>query len=56
MGGLPTTVMFANVTRGEIIDEEPMLAPLDVGKLGRVALDVYIGEFERQPDRRLWND
>jgi len=21
-----------------------------------VALDVYVGEFEREPDRRLWDD
>jgi phosphoglycerate dehydrogenase-like enzyme len=50
----PDTVL-ANVARGEIIDEEAMLAALGEGKLRGVALDVYVGEFEREPDRRLWD-
>ncbi|HTW89978.1 MAG TPA: D-2-hydroxyacid dehydrogenase [Candidatus Binataceae bacterium] len=48
--------ILANVARGEIIDEEAMIAALDDGKLGGVALDVYLGEFEHEPDRRLWDD
>ena len=48
--------ILANVARGEIIDEEAMVAALGDGKLGGVALDVYVGEFEREPDRRLWDD
>ncbi len=48
--------ILANVARGEIIDEEALVAALGDGKLGGVALDVYVGEFEREPDRRLWDD
>ena len=51
----PGTVL-ANVARGEIIDEEALLGALAAGKLRGVALDVYDGEFEREPDRRLWDD
>jgi phosphoglycerate dehydrogenase-like enzyme len=47
--------IVANVARGEIIDEEALIASLSDGKLGGVALDVYVGEFEREPDRRLWD-
>jgi glyoxylate/hydroxypyruvate reductase A len=48
--------ILVNVARGEIIDEEALIAALAAGKLGGVALDVYVGEFEREPDRRLWDD
>ena len=48
--------ILVNVARGEIIDEEAMLAALAAGKLRGVALDVYVGEFEHEPDRRLWDD
>ncbi len=51
----PATVLV-NIARGEIIDEEAMLLALAAGKLRGVALDVYDGEFERPPDRRLWDD
>jgi phosphoglycerate dehydrogenase-like enzyme len=47
---------LVNVARGEIIDEDALLAALGQGKLRGVALDVYIGEFERPPDIRLWDD
>ena len=33
-----------------------MIAALAAGKLRGAALDVYVGEFEREPDRRLWDD
>jgi phosphoglycerate dehydrogenase-like enzyme len=49
----PETVLV-NVARGEIIDEDALLAALDSGKLRGVGLDVYVGEFERAPDPRLW--
>ena len=48
--------ILVNVARGEIIDEEALIAALAAGKLRGVALDVYVGEFEREPDRRLWDD
>jgi phosphoglycerate dehydrogenase-like enzyme len=48
--------ILANVARGEIIDEHALLDALRDRKLGGVALDVYVGEFEREPDRRLWDD
>ena len=48
--------ILVNVARGEIVDEEALIAALAAGKLRGVALDVYVGEFEREPDRRLWDD
>ena len=48
--------ILVNVARGEIIDEAALLGALADGTLGGVALDVYVGEFERPPDRRLWDD
>jgi phosphoglycerate dehydrogenase-like enzyme len=51
----PGTVLV-NVARGEIIDEEALVAALAAGKLRGVGLDVYVGEFEHAPDRRLWED
>ena len=51
----PGTVLV-NVARGEIIDEEALIAALAAGTLRGVGLDVYIGEFEHAPDRRLWQD
>ena len=48
--------VLVNVARGEIIDEDALLRALTEGKLRGVALDVYLGEFERPPDSRLWDD
>jgi phosphoglycerate dehydrogenase-like enzyme len=51
----PGTVLV-NVARGEIIDEDALVAALAAGTLRGVGLDVYVGEFERAPDPRLWQD
>jgi len=51
----PGTVLV-NIARGEIIDEETLLHALAEGRLRGVALDVYVGEFERPPESRLWHD
>jgi glyoxylate/hydroxypyruvate reductase len=48
--------ILVNVARGEIIDEEALIAALAANTLRGVALDVYLGEFEHEPDRRLWDD
>ena len=48
--------VLVNIARGEIIDEEALLHALAEGRLRGVALDVYVGEFERPPESRLWDD
>ena len=48
--------VLVNIARGEIIDEEALLHALAEGRLRGVALDVYVGEFERPPQSRLWDD
>jgi phosphoglycerate dehydrogenase-like enzyme len=48
--------ILANVARGEIIDEDALADALARDHLRGVALDVYVGEFERPPDPRLWSD
>jgi phosphoglycerate dehydrogenase-like enzyme len=51
----PGTVLV-NIARGEIVDEEALIIALNDGKLRGFATDVYVGEFERPPDARLWDD
>ena len=51
----PGTILV-NVARGEIVDEDALIAALDTRKLRGVGLDVYVGEFEHAPERRLWDD
>jgi phosphoglycerate dehydrogenase-like enzyme len=46
--------ILVNVARGEIVNEDDLLAALDCGQLRGAALDVYDGEFEKLPDPRLW--
>jgi glyoxylate/hydroxypyruvate reductase len=48
-------VILVNVARGEIIDETALAEALEAGTVGGAALDVYEGEFEHEPDRRLWD-
>jgi phosphoglycerate dehydrogenase-like enzyme len=48
--------ILVNIARGEIVDEAALVNALAEGKLRGVALDVYDGEFEHAPDRRLWDD
>ena len=48
--------VLVNIARGEIVDEEALVAALAAGKLRGAALDVYLGEFDHAPDPRLWGD
>jgi phosphoglycerate dehydrogenase-like enzyme len=48
--------VLVNVARGEIIDEDALVAALARGHLRGVVLDVYVGEFERPPPEALWRD
>ena len=48
--------VLVNIARGEIVDEEALVAALATGKLRGAALDVYVGEFDHAPDPRLWSD
>lgn len=52
---MPSGGIITNVARGEVIDEDAMLAALDSGHLRGAALDVYCGEFEGVPGPQLWN-
>jgi phosphoglycerate dehydrogenase-like enzyme len=51
----PGTILV-NVARGEIVDEAALADALARGHLRGVALDVYVGEFERPPMEALWRD
>jgi phosphoglycerate dehydrogenase-like enzyme len=48
--------MLVNVARGEIIDEDALADALACDHLRGAALDVYVGEFERNPPALLWSD
>jgi phosphoglycerate dehydrogenase-like enzyme len=46
--------ILANVARGEIIDQDALIAAVGQGRLRGVVLDVYAGEFESPPPEALW--
>jgi glyoxylate/hydroxypyruvate reductase len=48
--------VLVNVARGEIVDEDALYDALQRDHLRGAALDVYVGEFERKPAARLWQD
>jgi phosphoglycerate dehydrogenase-like enzyme len=48
--------ILVNVARGEIVDEDALVDALARDQLRGVALDVYVGEFERAPTEALWSD
>ena len=48
--------IFVNVARGEIVDETALADALERDHLRGAALDVYVGEFERPPPARLWQN
>ena len=48
--------VLVNVARGEIVDDQALVDALARNHLRGVALDVYVGEFERPPRPELWSD
>lgn len=46
--------LVINISRGEVMDEDALLAALDADRLRGAVLDVYAGELERKPPRDEW--
>jgi phosphoglycerate dehydrogenase-like enzyme len=47
--------VLVNIARGEIVDEDALRDALQHDHLRGVALDVYVGEFDRPPPQDLWS-
>ena len=54
LNALRPGAVLVNIARGEIVNEDDLLAALDAGLLRGAVLDVYTGEFERPPPESLW--
>ena len=48
--------VVVNVARGEIVDEDALADAIERDHLRGAVLDVYVGEFEREPPKRLWSN
>ena len=44
--------VLINVARGEVIDEDALIAALQTGRIAGAVLDVYAGELTGRPPRR----
>lgn len=53
LAAMPDGSVVVNVARGEVVDEAALAGAID--RLRGVALDVYVGEFEHEPPKELWN-
>jgi phosphoglycerate dehydrogenase-like enzyme len=53
LAAMRSGAFLINVARGELIDESALLDSLRAGHLAGFAADVYVGEFEHQPQADL---
>ena len=50
---LPKGAIIMNIARGEVIDEDALMAAVDAGQVGGAYLDVWVGEKEHDPSPRM---